>query len=202
MAASTMISCAETCAGHTAVCCAIDGAEFLSSVHLDATVMLQYIRWPSKYLATVLPSALLHLLTLAAGAQFGCAEVDDELVRRVEGLTGVPAHPFLKRKVFYAHRDLAQLLDAYEKGEPFYLYTGRVRYCCHSAGCYGCAAAMILQAIVQYGGATISAGATVGVPSTHETTMAATSSPLGLPRATRPAGHLPCAHSSMLFLHA
>ena len=49
-------------------------------------------------------------------------------MRRVERLTGVPAHPFLKRKVFYAHRDLAQLLDAYEKGEPFYLYTGRV--CC------------------------------------------------------------------------
>ncbi|KAK9839670.1 hypothetical protein WJX81_004750 [Elliptochloris bilobata] len=56
---------------------------------------------------------------------FGCAEVDDELVRRIERLTGVPAHPFLKRKVFYAHRDLSPLLDAYEKGEPFYLYTGR-----------------------------------------------------------------------------
>lgn len=61
------------------------------------------------------------------GAQFGCAEVDDALVRRMERLTGVPAHPFLKRRVFYAHRDLAALLDAYEKGEPFYLYTGRVR---------------------------------------------------------------------------
>ena len=31
--------------------------------------------------------------------------------------------------MFYAHRDLEQLLDAYEKGEPFYLYTGRVRSC-------------------------------------------------------------------------
>ena len=60
-------------------------------------------------------------------AQFGCAEVDDDLVRRIERLTGEPAHPFLKRKVFYAHRDLTPLLDAYEKGEPFYLYTGRVR---------------------------------------------------------------------------
>ncbi len=48
-------------------------------------------------------------------------------MRRIERLTGVPAHPFLKRKVFYAHRDLSAVLDAYEKGEPFYLYTGRVR---------------------------------------------------------------------------
>lgn len=48
-------------------------------------------------------------------------------MRRIEQLTGVAAHPFLKRKVFYAHRDLAAVLDAYEKGEPFYLYTGRVR---------------------------------------------------------------------------
>ena len=33
--------------------------------------------------------------------------------------------------MFYAHRDLEQLLDAYEKGEPFYLYTGRVRDAVH-----------------------------------------------------------------------
>lgn len=36
----------------------------------------------------------------------------------------MPAHPFLKRRVFYAHRDLGELLDLYEKGEKFYLYTG------------------------------------------------------------------------------
>ena len=90
--------------------------------------------WPENWKHLCRPP-LLHSATLAAGAQFGCAEVDDELVRRVERLTGVPAHPFLKRKVFYAHRDLAQLLDAYEKGEPFYLYTGRVRCCCVFAGC-------------------------------------------------------------------
>ncbi len=46
---------------------------------------------------------------------------------RIEQLTGKPAHPFLKRGFFYAHRDLKDVLDAYEKGEPFYLYTGRVR---------------------------------------------------------------------------
>ena len=35
-------------------------------------------------------------------------------------------HPLLRRHVFYAHRDLQEILDCYEKGSPFYLYTGRV----------------------------------------------------------------------------
>lgn len=45
---------------------------------------------------------------------------------RMERLTGKPAHPFLKRGIFFAHRDLQEILDCYEKGIPFYLYTGRV----------------------------------------------------------------------------
>jgi hypothetical protein len=45
---------------------------------------------------------------------------------RIERVTGVAPHPFLKRSIFFAHRDLVELLDAYEKGQPFYLYTGRV----------------------------------------------------------------------------
>ena len=59
--------------------------------------------------------------------QFGCSKLTQDLVDRVEKLTGRPAHPLLRRGVFYAHRDLEELLNAYEKGEPFYLYTGRVR---------------------------------------------------------------------------
>jgi len=58
-------------------------------------------------------------------AQFGCQEIDQSLIDRIERLTGVPAHPFLKRGVFFAHRDLKEILDAFEKGRPFYLYTGR-----------------------------------------------------------------------------
>lgn len=56
--------------------------------------------------------------------EFGCTPIPTSLVDRIEKVTGVPAHPFLKRQVFYAHRDLEQLLDLYEKGEKFYLYTG------------------------------------------------------------------------------
>ena len=67
------------------------------------------------------------LLTRCHALQFGCSKLTQDLVDRMEKLTGRPAHPLLRRGVFYAHRDLEELLNAYEKGEPFYLYTGRVR---------------------------------------------------------------------------
>uniref|UniRef100_A0A803LBE0 Tryptophan--tRNA ligase, cytoplasmic n=1 Tax=Chenopodium quinoa TaxID=63459 RepID=A0A803LBE0_CHEQI len=57
--------------------------------------------------------------------QFGCQRLDSTLIERVERLTGRPAHVFLRRGVFFAHRDLSEILDAYERGEKFYLYTGR-----------------------------------------------------------------------------
>eukprot|EP00271_Cylindrocystis_brebissonii_P016014 TRINITY_DN39141_c0_g1_i1.p1 TRINITY_DN39141_c0_g1~~TRINITY_DN39141_c0_g1_i1.p1 ORF type:complete len:404 (-),score=74.54 TRINITY_DN39141_c0_g1_i1:131-1342(-) len=57
--------------------------------------------------------------------QFGCNKLSETMVERVERLTGQPAHPFLKRGIFFAHRDFELILDAYEKGEKFYLYTGR-----------------------------------------------------------------------------
>ena len=47
---------------------------------------------------------------------------------RIERVTGVKAHPFLRRGIFFAHRDMVAILDAYEKGLPFYLYTGRVSH--------------------------------------------------------------------------
>ncbi|GAY60552.1 Tryptophan--tRNA ligase cytoplasmic [Citrus sinensis] len=57
--------------------------------------------------------------------KFGCQRLDQSLVDRVQRLTGRPPHVFLRRGVFFAHRDLNDILDAYEKGEKFYLYTGR-----------------------------------------------------------------------------
>ncbi|GKV33219.1 hypothetical protein SLEP1_g41750 [Rubroshorea leprosula] len=62
--------------------------------------------------------------------KFGCQKLDQsssELshVKRVERLTGRPAHVFLRRGVFFAHRDFDDILNAYERGEKFYLYTGR-----------------------------------------------------------------------------
>ena len=54
--------------------------------------------------------------------KFGCSAISDEQVRRIERCTGKDAHAFLKRRTFFAHRDLDQILEAKEKGEPFYLY--------------------------------------------------------------------------------
>lgn len=56
---------------------------------------------------------------------FGCSKIDEALVARIERLTGRKAHRFLRRGLFFSHRDLVDLLDKYEKGIPFYLYTGR-----------------------------------------------------------------------------
>ncbi|KAL0372012.1 UNVERIFIED_CONTAM: Tryptophan--tRNA ligase, cytoplasmic [Sesamum calycinum] len=57
--------------------------------------------------------------------KFGCQRLDQSLVDRVARLTGRPPHVFLRRGVFFAHRDFNDVLDAYERGEKFYLYTGR-----------------------------------------------------------------------------
>ncbi|KAF6000921.1 hypothetical protein F1559_002873 [Cyanidiococcus yangmingshanensis] len=58
-------------------------------------------------------------------AEFGTAPLTPALVERVERLTGRKAHHFLRRGIFFSHRDLDQILNAYEAGERFYLYTGR-----------------------------------------------------------------------------
>lgn len=56
--------------------------------------------------------------------QFGTERITESLLKRIESLTG-ELHPQLRRKVFFSHRDLDWILDRYEKGERFVLYTGR-----------------------------------------------------------------------------
>ena len=57
--------------------------------------------------------------------QFGTENISAAQIARIEKITGKPAHPFLTRGIFFSHRDLDQILDAKERGETFYLYTGR-----------------------------------------------------------------------------
>ncbi|KAF9598582.1 hypothetical protein IFM89_028209 [Coptis chinensis] len=57
--------------------------------------------------------------------KFGCQKLDHSLIDRVQRLTGQLPHVFLRRGVFFAHREFDQILNAYEKGDKFYLYTGR-----------------------------------------------------------------------------
>lgn len=56
--------------------------------------------------------------------EFGTQPVTEELLGRIKKHTK-ELHPFLKRKIFFSHRDLNWLLDEYEKGNKFFLYTGR-----------------------------------------------------------------------------
>ncbi|KAL3078135.1 hypothetical protein niasHT_033110 [Heterodera trifolii] len=57
--------------------------------------------------------------------RFGCKKITDDLVTRIEKLTGKKAHAMLRRRLFFAHRDLTSILDRFEQKMPFYLYTGR-----------------------------------------------------------------------------
>ncbi|KAF0750232.1 tryptophan--tRNA ligase, cytoplasmic-like [Aphis craccivora] len=57
--------------------------------------------------------------------KFGSSKIDDELLMRIEAVTKKPVHHFLKRGIFFSHRDLHSILNLYEQGKPFYLYTGR-----------------------------------------------------------------------------
>ncbi|MGB1899429.1 MAG: tryptophan--tRNA ligase [Candidatus Kariarchaeum pelagius] len=56
--------------------------------------------------------------------QFGTETIDEDLLNRIKKHTG-QLHHMLRRNIFFTHRDLNWLLDEYEKGNKFYLYTGR-----------------------------------------------------------------------------
>jgi len=55
--------------------------------------------------------------------KFGTKKIDDALLDRF--LKYGKLHPLLRRGVFYSHRDFDWILDMYDKGQPFVLYTGR-----------------------------------------------------------------------------
>lgn len=56
--------------------------------------------------------------------KFGTKLIDDSLLKRIKKHTK-DLHFMLRRRVFFSHRDLNWLLNKYENGEKFYLYTGR-----------------------------------------------------------------------------
>ncbi|KAH9170780.1 tryptophanyl-tRNA synthetase [Lactarius sanguifluus] len=57
--------------------------------------------------------------------QFGTRRIDAAVLERFERLTGHKPHILLRRGMFFSHRDFNIILDRYEKGKPFFLYTGR-----------------------------------------------------------------------------
>ncbi|XP_062864053.1 tryptophan--tRNA ligase, cytoplasmic [Trichomycterus rosablanca] len=57
--------------------------------------------------------------------RFGSSKIEQELIDRIGRVTGQTPHRFLRRGVFFSHRDMHQVLDAYENKKSFFLYTGR-----------------------------------------------------------------------------
>ena len=56
--------------------------------------------------------------------EFGTQPLTKELLNRIESHTG-SLHLQLQRHIFFSHRDLDAVVDLYEKGIKFFLYTGR-----------------------------------------------------------------------------
>jgi len=56
--------------------------------------------------------------------EFGTQPLTEELLKRVTKHTDA-LHLQLQRRIFFSHRDLDSVLDLYEKGTKFVLYTGR-----------------------------------------------------------------------------
>ncbi len=56
--------------------------------------------------------------------KFGTFAINEEIIEKIEKITG-EVHPFLKNRYFFSHRDLDWILEEYQKGNKFYLYTGR-----------------------------------------------------------------------------
>ncbi len=60
--------------------------------------------------------------------EFGLKYLDDTILKKIEYFSSkknFPLHLFLKRKLFFSHRDFDLALKEYEEGKKFFLYTGR-----------------------------------------------------------------------------
>jgi tryptophanyl-tRNA synthetase len=55
--------------------------------------------------------------------EFGLSLIDEKLQKRLKKYVGDSV--FLRRGIFFAHRDMEFILNEYEKGNKFYLYNGR-----------------------------------------------------------------------------
>ncbi|KAI9823186.1 MAG: tryptophan--tRNA ligase [Thelocarpon impressellum] len=58
-------------------------------------------------------------------SQFGTRRIDAALLERFERATGHKPHRYMRRGIVFSHRDLELILDRYEQGKPFFMYTGR-----------------------------------------------------------------------------
>jgi len=57
-------------------------------------------------------------------SEFGVKNITPDVLKEIEILAG-EVHPYLRRGIFFAYRDLKKVLNEYKKGNKFFLYTGR-----------------------------------------------------------------------------
>ena len=57
--------------------------------------------------------------------RFGSSKIDDDLIKKLEAAAGQKMHHFIRRGIFFSHRDLYTILDLVAQKKKFYLYTGR-----------------------------------------------------------------------------
>ena len=58
-------------------------------------------------------------------SHFGTNAIDGKIIERWEQVTGMRAHTWLRRGLFFSHQDLEKILDERQAGRNVYLYTGR-----------------------------------------------------------------------------
>lgn len=56
--------------------------------------------------------------------QFGTEKLSPQLLDKIREIAGED-HFMLRRGIFFSHRDMNMILDSYQKGKKFFLYTGR-----------------------------------------------------------------------------
>lgn len=57
--------------------------------------------------------------------QFGTKPITPQLIARIEKITNMRVHRFLRRGIFFSQQYLEEFLDHYESGHTCFLYTGR-----------------------------------------------------------------------------
>jgi len=69
--------------------------------------------------------------------EFGVNHLDNNIKEEIKKLSEkkkIPYHIFLKRELFFAHRDFDKALKLHKEGKPFFLYTGRAPGGCMHIG--------------------------------------------------------------------
>jgi len=56
--------------------------------------------------------------------KFGTEKISLDILKRIKKITGED-HFMLRRGIFFSHRELNRILEDYDKGKKFFLYTGR-----------------------------------------------------------------------------